>query len=130
MRIAVLADRYLFTAGDARNNFQLLQGLSTHPRLAFVGHTHVKTVFSDESGAKETGPAPEVLLLPTNRYLINPGSVGQPRDLDPRASFLIYDANESRITFHRVEYNIQTCREKILGAGLPTRLAERLASGG
>jgi len=123
-------DRYLFNADDARNNFQLLAGLAGHPWLGFFGHTHVKTVFADENGIKEAGPALEVSLSPATRYLINPGSVGQPRDLDPRASFLIYDADESRITFHRVEYDIQSCQEKILRAGLPTRLAERLVTAG
>ena len=123
-------DRYLFDANDARNNFQLLKGLAGDPWLGFFGHTHVRTVFSDENGATEAGPALEVSLSPANRYLINPGSVGQPRDLAPRASFLIYDADGSRITFHRVEYDIQTCQEKILRAGLPPRLAERLASAG
>jgi len=71
----------------------------------------------------------EMELLPDRRHLLNPGSVGQPRDGDPRAAFLIYDDQARRVTFHRVEYDVRTCQDKILFAGLPPRLAERLVWG-
>jgi diadenosine tetraphosphatase ApaH/serine/threonine PP2A family protein phosphatase len=61
--------------------------------------------------------------------MINPGSIGQPRDHDPRAAFLLYDADENSITFYRVPYDIGRAQEKILSAGLPERLATRLAEG-
>jgi diadenosine tetraphosphatase ApaH/serine/threonine PP2A family protein phosphatase len=68
-------------------------------------------------------------VVPEKRYLINPGSVGQPRDGDPRASFLVYDQEDLTVTFFSVEYDIRTCQEKIIRAGLPPQLAERLAWG-
>jgi diadenosine tetraphosphatase ApaH/serine/threonine PP2A family protein phosphatase len=71
----------------------------------------------------------ELELFPDRRYLINPGSAGQPRDGDPRAAFLIYDDKDRKVTFQRVEYDILTCQEKIIRAGLPPQLAERLAWG-
>jgi diadenosine tetraphosphatase ApaH/serine/threonine PP2A family protein phosphatase len=62
-------------------------------------------------------------------YLINPGSVGQPRDGDPRAAFAVYDSNDHTVTFYRVDYDIKSCQDKIIMAGLPPRLADRLAMG-
>jgi diadenosine tetraphosphatase ApaH/serine/threonine PP2A family protein phosphatase len=61
--------------------------------------------------------------------MINPGSIGQPRDHDPRAAFLLYDTEENSITFYRVPYDIQQAQKKIISAGLPERLAVRLAEG-
>ena len=71
----------------------------------------------------------ELALSPDNRYLINPGSVGQPRDGDPRAAFLVYDSTDHFIIFNRVEYDIRKCQDKIIRAGLPPRFAERLDEG-
>jgi diadenosine tetraphosphatase ApaH/serine/threonine PP2A family protein phosphatase len=68
-------------------------------------------------------------LRHTARYLINPGSIGQPRDNDPRAAFLLYDDNNATITFYRVPYDVAGAQKKILAAGLPERLADRLAEG-
>jgi diadenosine tetraphosphatase ApaH/serine/threonine PP2A family protein phosphatase len=66
---------------------------------------------------------------PNTKYLVNPGSVGQPRDGDPRAAFLIYDTDAGLITFYRVPYDIALAQEKIFAAGLPERLAVRLEEG-
>jgi diadenosine tetraphosphatase ApaH/serine/threonine PP2A family protein phosphatase len=68
-------------------------------------------------------------LEKTAAYLINPGSVGQPRDGDPRAAFALYDIEAASVTFHRVPYDIERAQKKILSAGLPDRLASRLAEG-
>jgi diadenosine tetraphosphatase ApaH/serine/threonine PP2A family protein phosphatase len=68
-------------------------------------------------------------LDPARRYLINPGSVGQPRDRDPRASYAVYDSAIRRFTLHRVAYNVEAARKRILAAGLPTILANRLLHG-
>jgi diadenosine tetraphosphatase ApaH/serine/threonine PP2A family protein phosphatase len=61
--------------------------------------------------------------------MINPGSIGQPRDGDPRAAFLLYDTEAATIVFYRVPYDISAAQKKILEAGLPARLASRLAEG-
>ena len=81
--------------------------------------------FGDVKGGKYT----EVKLLPGRKYMINVGSVGQPRDGDSRASFAIYDADENLVTLHRVEYDFKKTQEKIIDVGLPQRLADRLEKG-
>jgi diadenosine tetraphosphatase ApaH/serine/threonine PP2A family protein phosphatase len=63
------------------------------------------------------------------RYLVNPGSVGQPRDGDPRAGFAVYDSADKSITFFRVPYDVQKAQHRIIAAGLPDRLASRLTDG-
>jgi diadenosine tetraphosphatase ApaH/serine/threonine PP2A family protein phosphatase len=68
-------------------------------------------------------------LRQNRRYLVNPGSVGQPRDGDWRAAFAIYDTDARIVTFYRVPYNLRVAQEKINAANLPPRLASRLATG-
>jgi len=109
--------------------------------VTFFGHTHVQGGFwiddkNEQEGAIEmqysspTGKQQMRLQLsPTGKYLINPGSIGQPRDNDPRAAFALYDTEEQTVTFHRVPYDIKRAQEKIFSAGLPERLAIRLEEG-
>ena len=68
-------------------------------------------------------------IPPGTRNLINPGSVGQPRDHDWRAAFAIYDSEANEVTYHRVPYDLIAAQGKILMAGLPDRLAARLREG-
>ena len=67
--------------------------------------------------------------LGTRKWLLNPGSVGQPRDGDPRAAYLVLDLDDQRAVFHRVDYDIEATQAEIRAAGLPDALAERLATG-
>jgi predicted phosphodiesterase len=109
--------------------------------LTFFGHTHVQGGYwiddvQDDEGAIEMkyphaeGPQRmELRLAPTASYLINPGSVGQPRDGDPRASFATYDTDNKVVTYFRVPYDIAAAQQKIFAAGLPERLAIRLEEG-
>lgn len=109
--------------------------------LTFFGHTHVQGGFwiddtNEQEGAIEMQyPSPtgkqqlKMQLSPTGKYMINPGSIGQPRDNDPRAAFVLYDTEERTVTFHRVPYDIKRAQEKIFSAGLPERLAIRLEEG-
>ena len=84
----------------------------------------------DKSGPEVRGGFyEEVRLEPNHKYLFNVGGVGQPRDGDPRASFAIFDSDERQVTLHRVEYDIAEAQRRILAAGLPQRLADRLAQG-
>ncbi len=122
-------DQYLFGARDAQKNFELLDGLKKKTRLCFFGHTHVPAAYVDAGNGAEPLEGDTLKLEDGARYLINPGSIGQPRDRDPRASFAIYDTSASKVKFHRVEYDVQTTAEKIVEAGLPERLAERLKLG-
>ncbi|MCK9419047.1 MAG: metallophosphatase family protein [Nitrospirae bacterium] len=122
-------NRYLLSRADAVDNFQLLAGLPGALKLGFFGHTHVGTAFIDHQGSISNDLSSELSLSPGTRYLINPGSVGQPRDDDPRASFLVYDRDERTMLFFRVEYDIKACQDKIVRAGLPPQLAWRLDQG-
>jgi len=107
--------------------------------ITFFGHTHLQGGFAGKGPTSEPfRPAYQTVgqtetiqwaLKDGNQYLINPGSVGQPRDGDWRAAFAIYDQSESMITFHRVPYNLRAAQEKIFAANLPQRLATRLAAG-
>ena len=74
-------------------------------------------------------PSFRLKLKPGVRYLINPGSVGQPRDGNPLTSFAIYDTDSKVVTIHRIPYRLRSAQEKILKAGLPRPLADRLAIG-
>jgi predicted phosphodiesterase len=120
---------YLLYDSDARENFTLMEELPGRPQICFFGHTHIRAAYSMDGPDLARELADEMPLFTSKRYLVNPGSVGQPRDGDPRAAFLIYDATEQAIVFHRVEYDIAACQKKILQAGLPPRLAERLSLG-
>jgi predicted phosphodiesterase len=117
---------YILDAGTAAENFE---EFSTG--VCLFGHTHVPVVFEQAvDGAIRVPLEPEAPFSPgTGRYLINPGSVGQPRDGDPRASYMTLDLDSGSFTLHRVDYDISTVQSKILDAGLPAQLAVRLDYG-
>lgn len=105
--------------------------------LTFFGHTHVQGGFVvDPTNARPlekvaaTEPNYEYTYSDSVINLINPGSVGQPRDGDPRAAYLVFEPLERRVTYHRVEYDIAGAQRKIINAGLPQMLAARLSVGG
>ncbi len=123
-------NRYILNWEDVVRNFRLLSGLSATITTGFFGHTHRMTVHIEQQGIVSSSLSHDSqVLMPGKRYLINPGSVGQPRDGDPRAAFAIHDSDDSLVTFHRVEYDIPACQKKIIRAGLPVRLADRLEFG-
>ncbi|MDP6776118.1 MAG: metallophosphoesterase family protein, partial [Candidatus Latescibacteria bacterium] len=99
----------------------------TEAGVCFVGHSHHPFVCSD-AGDEVIGEGAADLVA-TERYLINTGSVGQPRDGDPRAAFTLWDQAADRIEIHRVPYDLEGAQRKIRSAGLPDLLAERLALG-
>ena len=103
-------------------------------RLCFVGHSHWPAVWSLGSSGPEyeaglQGARSIVPFEHGRRYIVNVGSVGQPRDRDPRASYGLWDREERRVTIRRVAYDVRQAAQKILRAGLPRALAERLARG-
>ena len=97
--------------------------------VCFVGHTHRPWTYRMRDGDITGHDLGEHDLDPDARYLFNPGSVGQPRDRDPRAAYAVYDTTTRRIELHRVAYDIDTAMSKIRSAGLPGYLASRLSSG-
>jgi diadenosine tetraphosphatase ApaH/serine/threonine PP2A family protein phosphatase len=121
-------DEYVFTEHHAAQIF-------TEYDATFIlyGHTHLPVVFSLDEHRNVSGilvrDEMTFRLEPGQRYLINPGSVGQPRDRDPRSSFVIFDSDRMTVQFFRVSYDFRKTQRSILRAGLPAILAERLAYG-
>ena len=98
--------------------------------FACNGHTHVPALYvEDESGVRVTLPGTGVAYALTPRAMLNPGSVGQPRDGDPRAAYAILDTEEGTATFYRASYPIDEAQRRIRARGLPEMFAERLALG-
>ena len=127
-------DEYLVSARDS------LEPLMTAAsRVTFFGHTHRQggfcwdgqrtEVIHPEYSSPDQIETWELLLRDEIRYLINPGSVGQPRDEDWRAAFAILDSDRKSVQYYRVPYDVQSAQEKILAAQLPPRLATRLSTG-
>ncbi|UCC95943.1 MAG: metallophosphoesterase family protein, partial [Candidatus Omnitrophota bacterium] len=115
---------YVWGVNDARAIF-----LKLDKHICFVGHSHKMEAYCYD-GKKATYLCEyEFKLDPAKKYIINVGSVGQPRDRDPRACFCIYDTTEDAITFVRREYNVKRAAEKILDEKLPSILASRLYVG-
>jgi predicted phosphodiesterase len=118
-------DEYLIHAGDVA---QALEGLDA--QVTFFGHTHIQGGFLVARGGIRRIIGERVLELePDHMYLINPGSVGQPRDANPRAAYAIYTPENRTVEYRRVKYDIQSAAQKILDAGLPSILAGRLYEG-
>jgi diadenosine tetraphosphatase ApaH/serine/threonine PP2A family protein phosphatase len=116
---------YLMSAQDGYDAFGAFA-----TRLCFVGHSHLPGVWSlGSSGPHHQRGAVDVTLEAGRRYIVNVGSVGQPRDRDPRASYAVWDVPSRRITIRRVRYDIAATRAKIREAGLPEYLGERLRAG-
>lgn len=114
---------YVTNRFDAMSNFSY-----QFTQLCFHGHTHVPRVYVKSDKVREV-PAESVEIEANAKYFINVGSVGQPRDGDPRACYAIYDHQTNLIVFRRVEYNVEKTQKKIRSAGLPDMLADRLAEG-
>jgi len=127
-------DEYVVSLGDA-----LAPLIALTVPMTFFGHTHLQGGFF-ANGSSADGFRPEyrtvgqaesipLQLKPHTRYLINPGSVGQPRDGDWRAAFALFDTDAQIIHFHRTPYNLKAAQDRIFAAKLPPRLATRLAAG-
>jgi len=121
-------DEYVFHDGHAQQIFD-----STDARVIFFGHTHLPVIFAMDKqhrvfGGVVTGET-IVKLDREHRYLINPGSVGQPRDRNPASSFAMFDAAKMTVQFFRTPYDVAKTQSSILKAGLPPILAQRLEYG-
>ncbi|MGE5262778.1 MAG: metallophosphoesterase family protein [Acidobacteriota bacterium] len=119
---------YVLTPAVARINFDYFAS-----PICFMGHTHVPVVYRYEMAAitatAETLVENVALAFGPERMMINPGSVGQPRDGDPRAAYAILNTDTMTLTHRRVSYDIGATQEKMEQAGLPTRLITRLSYG-
>lgn len=126
---------YLLDARQAAQSFKVLD-----TPYCFIGHSHIPLIFAEVPVEAKDGEAKNVIgtahpdagdtiELGEHRLIINPGSVGQPRDGDPRAAYALYDVDNSTVEFRRVPYEIERTQKAITDAGLPIRLAMRLSSG-
>ena len=127
-------DHYIRSMRDA---WDPLQQMATP--IAFVGHTHIQGGFAQREHewndlrprylSRHNSESWSLSLAPGARYLVNPGSVGQPRDFDWRAAFALYDSEAREVVYHRVPYDVEAAGQRVLRAGLPERLAARLREG-
>ncbi len=118
---------YILDRSTARANFPFFD-----TPLCFTGHSHLATVYQLVNGTPDphwTVPQENELITLTGRAILNPGSVGQPRDHDPRACFAFYYPDESAWELRRVEYDISAVQERIQQEQLPKRHAQRLSQG-
>lgn len=121
-------DEYVLSLEDAALVFARHVGSVT-----FFGHTHIPSCFTARertiSSFSLSGDRATISLEAGVRYLLNPGSVGQPRDEDPRAAYFVYDSESAELEWRRCAYPIAEAQRRILSAGLPEMLAHRLAVG-
>ena len=119
---------YLLRPSQALANFGFFD-----TDICFVGHTHLPAVFAEEALRRNEPlyrpPVGETITLARGRYIVNPGSVGQPRDGDPRAAYALYDPETRQIEFRRLAYDIAATQRRMRDAGLPQSLVARLAHG-
>jgi diadenosine tetraphosphatase ApaH/serine/threonine PP2A family protein phosphatase len=123
-------DAYIFDELDAVRALKV----ANRP-LCLFGHTHYPVTFElsedtfDSVGGSGSAPQMHIQMKPGCKYLINPGSVGQPRDGDPRAAYALVDTKLRWIELYRVKYPVEEAQAKVMKAGLPDVLAQRLAVG-
>jgi putative phosphoesterase len=125
-------DAYISHHFQGKRVLNMLRRELTPVTVCFFGHTHRRAIwYRDVRGKIAQLPISEqrIQLEPTNLYLINPGSVGQPRNRIPLASYAVFDTTEFILQYKLVPYNIGSAQSKILAANLPPYLAERLAEG-
>jgi len=115
---------YVFNQLDAAASFSY-----QHTALCFIGHTHAPKAYIRDGSVRTISLDENLQIQPGKKYLVNVGSVGQPRDGDPRSAYCVYDTVSNEIALRRLEYDLPAAQKAILDAGLPPRLAERLAVG-
>lgn len=111
---------YVLSVDDANKQLKRFE-----EKICFIGHSHVPIIFSESNYFRKK----EFLFTNNEKYIVNIGSLGQPRDGDPRCCFVVYDEEENKIEYIRLDYDIQKTYNKITNAGLPLFLAERLLKG-
>lgn len=118
-------DEYVASTHEASYQYRHMPG-----KVCFFGHTHLQGTFAMRPGRVwYQDPGTVLTVEPDTAYLINPGSVGQPRDHDPRAAYALYDSDAQIVQFRRTKYDVAGAQKAIRKAGLPDYLAARLAQG-
>jgi len=120
-------DYYVFSQFEAMESFKFME-----TSIGFFGHTHFPIIYFMRNEKLDIVPLTEstrIKLDANTRYLINPGSIGQPRDKNPASSFIVFDSVKMEIHFSRFTYEVSKTQKKIRDAGLPELLASRLEAG-
>lgn len=120
-------DYYVFSMFDALESFKFME-----TSIGFFGHTHFPIIYllrNEKIDVVPLNSKTRIKLDRNTKYLINPGSIGQPRDKNPNSSYIIFDSARRDISFFRFSYNFKKTQKKIINAGLPDTLASRLESG-
>jgi len=120
---------YLASHADIMENIARMQEAEPEIRVLFFGHTHIQIAFAYDGETLDVVSSPSFSIRDDRLYLVNPGSVGQPRDRDPRCGFLLFCEETQTVEFIRLPYDVRACSEKIITAGLPRALADRLHTG-
>lgn len=115
---------YVLSLNDAKEGFSVFE-----EKICFLGHTHQPITFTERAGRYGVVEDSTFAIKEEYRYMVNVGSIGQPRDSDPRACYVIYDTDEQLVEIRRLPYEVETAQEKIRQAGLPEFLARRLELG-
>jgi putative phosphoesterase len=122
-------DRYLFLLEEAEEEVDMLPRGSP-PRVVFFGHTHIPVAYvRKKDGRTVSAPLEGLRVEEGETAMLNPGSVGQPRDRNPHSSFLVFDTGSGEVSWIRVPYDVRSCQQKVRAAGLPGFFAARLANG-
>lgn len=122
-------DHYLTSYDGVLENARRMRQTRPRIQILFFGHTHIQIAFVDDGEEVAVIRSPRFSIRDGSLYLVNPGSVGQPRDHDPRCGFLLYDEEAQTVELIRLSYDIHACTKRILSAGLPRELADRLHVG-
>jgi len=120
-------DYYVFSQFEASESFKFME-----TSIGFFGHTHFPIIYYLRNQKLDVVPLSEntrIKLDGNTRYLINPGSIGQPRDKNPASSYIVFDSTKMEISFNRFTYEVSKTQKKIREAGLPELLASRLEAG-
>lgn len=122
-------DDYILKQDDVRKNLAKMTEDYPQQSLLFFGHTHLPMVLTNNGAKTDFRDGGMINISSTRQYLINPGSVGQPRDGNPAACFCIYDASDGQVVFLRAEYDIDAEQQRMREAGLPDKSIRRIALG-
>jgi predicted phosphodiesterase len=122
-------DAYILTAGELKRNLECMLKEFTQFKICVFGHTHVPMLISTRGVVVDLRQTKSFQLEKNEVYMINPGSVGQPRDRCPLASFALFDDENYTVTFVRAPYDVAAAQRQIVQAGLPEKFARRLSAG-
>jgi predicted phosphodiesterase len=122
-------DEYMISTEVAIANYRLFRKEYAGIYLCFFGHSHIPMIIGDGQVVRQIEPGQVLELKRMTPYVINPGSIGQPRDGNPEAAYAILDLDAHTVTFKRIAYDVEDSQRRILEAGLQRHLADRLALG-